>query len=329
MKTTLAFLYICLILILASCSKEFASPKDSNIGVFDELLQFVEENYALFEVKQIDWEAVKTRYRPKISNLVAQDSFFSICQSTVAELKDGQSSVSRYTYPKPYDFTVGYDIQFKQDVALGYLKWKGSYGFGSWAGSINDTTAYAHFSSLYYTDSSDKADAMYYLSFSRYKKVIIDLRNTYGGQPLGAFELLRYFVSNPTNVGVIVNKDGKGRQDFKKVPIVVQPASPYLGDTKIIILTNRYTCHVAAYVVAVLQDLPNVTIVGQTTGPGSGIGLPYELPNGWVVTVSSNYFLPANGRHIEDGIKPDIEINNTALDLQNKRDRMLERAIAY
>jgi C-terminal processing protease CtpA/Prc len=290
-------------------------------------LQFVEENYALFEVKQIDWEVVKTRYRPKVSNLIAQDSFFSICQKTVAELKDGQCSVSKYGYPKGYDFTIGYNIQFKRDVALGYIKRVNNFSFGV-GGTINDTIAYAHFYSFYDLDLGSYRDAVGYLGLDQHKKIIIDLRSAYGGQPVDAFNFLRHFTATTATVGSMVHKSGRGPKDFKKVPVVIHPASPYLGNKKIIILTNRSTYIVGTYVTAILQTLPNVTLMGQTTGPGSGLELPFELPNGWTVAVASNYFLPANGRHLEDGIKPDIEINNTALDLQNKRDRMLERAIA-
>lgn len=329
MKTHINLSVLCLSLLFLGCSKEFASPKDSNVEVFEEFLKFTEENYALLEVKKIDWGAVKIGYRPKVSNQMTQDSFFSICRQAINELKDGQCYVNNGRTLQTYDFKTGYDIQFKLDVALGYIKRVNNYSIGAKGGNINDTTAYAHFYSFYDFNSYGYRDALNFLDFDKHKKIIIDLRNAYGGQPLEAFNFLRHFTSATATIGSMVHKNGRGSKDFKKVPVVIQPISPYLGDKKIIILTNRNTFHVAAYAVAVLQELPNVTLIGQTTGPGSGLELPYELPNGWTVAVASNYFLPANGRHIEDGIKPDIEINNTALDLQNKRDRMLERAIAY
>ncbi|WP_421795459.1 S41 family peptidase [Haliscomenobacter sp.] len=329
MKTHINLLVLYLSLLFLGCSKEFASPKDSNVEVFEEFLKFTEENYALLEVKKIDWEAVKIGYRPKVSNQMTQDSFFSICHQAIKELKDGQCYVNNGRTLQTYDFKTGYDIQFKLEVVLNYLKRKNiDVRSDPLSETINDTTAYVHFYSLFHSDSDKIKSAIGYTTFSRFKKVIIDLRNAYGGQPIAAFNLLRHFVSTPTQVGSMVHKNGRGPKDFKTVPVIVQPTSEYVGDKKIIILTNRYTFNVVTYVVAVLQTLPNVTLIGQTTGPGSGLELPYELPNGWTVAVASNYFLPANGRHIEDGIKPDIEINNTALDLQNKRDRMLERAIA-
>lgn len=311
--------------VLVSCSKEFASPKDSNIGVFEELSQFVEENYALFDLKQVNWTSIKAKYRPKVSNLMSQDSFYVLCQNAVNELKDGHSSVSRGNYPIGYDSREDYDIQFEELVAFNYVKSKRYFDFGTYGGPLNDTMAYVRIGSFY----RDWTGAINHLAQGQYKKIILDLRNTYyEEQSVEAFSFVGHFSSSPINAGSIVHKTGKGLNDFKKVPIVIKPALPYLGNKKVIILTNRNTFYVSTYIAAVLQDLPNVTLIGQVTGPGSGVELPYELPNGWIVAVASNYFMPTNGRHLEDGIRPDIEINNTAADLQNKRDRMLERAIA-
>jgi hypothetical protein len=327
MKAHIRIFYAYLIIALASCSKEFSSPSNSNQEVFEELLQFAEENYALFEVKKIDWTEVKKIYSPQVSNLMSQDDFYLICRDVINELRDGNSNVRKNLIPTYYNFIGSYDIQFKQEVVSNYLKQESRFGFGVRAGAINESIAYAYFS-FNSLNSGEWLVAMDYLASAQYKKIIIDLRSAYGGEPQQGFNFLGHFVTAKTQIGTVFHKNGKGTQDLKKIPIEIQSASPLLNSKKIIILTNRKTFGVATYVAAVMNSLPNVTIIGQFSGPGSGIGFPYELPNGWVVTVSSNYFLPANGRHIEDGVKPDIEINNTAIDLQNKRDRMLERAIA-
>lgn len=330
MKRSIAILFVCLVIVLQSCSKEFASPKNSNIGVFDELLQFLEENYALFEVKQIDWELIKAHYRPQVSNLISQDSLFFICHNLIGELKDGQASLTSELYTSiPYSLG-NYDYEFKREVTFSYIKQKlRFFNIGTWAEAINDTTAYVLHDFLYADDGNNWQNLANYLSHGSRKKIILDLRYAGGGTPEAAFSLVSHFILRTTNVGSMVHKSGKGPQDFKKVPVAIPSIWPYLGHKKIVILTSEHTFNVETYFAAIMQTLPNVTIIGETTGPGGGIKQPYELPNGWIVDVSSNYFLPANGQHTEDGIRPDIEISNTALDLQNKRDRMLERAIAY
>ena len=73
-----------------------------------------------------------------------------------------------------------------------------------------------------------------------------------------------------------------------------------------------------------IAHLDNFTLVGQITGGGGGAAPAYELPNGWVVGVSSNYFLDAQQHHIENGVSPEIEVSNTQDDLIARRDPMLE-----
>jgi hypothetical protein len=43
--------------------------------------------------------------------------------------------------------------------------------------------------------------------------------------------------------------------------------------------------------------------------------------------MSCHYFTDSKGKHIENGMEPTIPINNTAEDVKQGRDRMLETAI--
>jgi len=56
----------------------------------------------------------------------------------------------------------------------------------------------------------------------------------------------------------------------------------------IALLTNRRTFSAAESFVLAMRTLPQVTIVGDTTGGGSGNPLHRELPNGWGLSVSRN-----------------------------------------
>ena len=76
-----------------------------------------------------------------------------------------------------------------------------------------------------------------------------------------------------------------------------------------------------------MYPLKNVQLIGQITGGGGGGETSFELPNAWVIAATSNYFLDSQEMHIEGGVVPDIEINNTMQDLQNNKDVMLEEAI--
>ena len=75
------------------------------------------------------------------------------------------------------------------------------------------------------------------------------------------------------------------------------------------------------------KAIPNFTLVGQVTGGGGGGNAGYELSNGWVVAISVSDFLDVEGNTVELGVVPDIAIENTQEDIQNNRDRMLEKAM--
>ena len=52
------------------------------------------------------------------------------------------------------------------------------------------------------------------------------------------------------------------------------------------VLTNRRTFSAAESFVLAMRTLPQVTLVGDTTGGGSGNPLFREMPNGWSLSVS-------------------------------------------
>jgi C-terminal processing protease CtpA/Prc len=80
--------------------------------------------------------------------------------------------------------------------------------------------------------------------------------------------------------------------------------------------------------VMAMQVLPNVTIVGDTTGGGVGNPIFRELPNGWTYRLSTEIEADAQGRIMEGvGVFPDVPVLTTAADSANGIDRMLEKGI--
>lgn len=80
--------------------------------------------------------------------------------------------------------------------------------------------------------------------------------------------------------------------------------------------------------VMAMQVLPNVIIVGDTTGGGVGNPVFRELPNGWTYRLSTEMAADAQGRIIEGvGVYPDILVQTTAADSANGIDRILERGL--
>jgi len=58
-----------------------------------------------------------------------------------------------------------------------------------------------------------------------------------------------------------------------------------------------------------MKYAPNVTVMGDKTGGGSGLPFSSELPNGWSVRFSASPMFNAEKEQIEFGVETDIYVN--------------------
>lgn len=79
-----------------------------------------------------------------------------------------------------------------------------------------------------------------------------------------------------------------------------------------------------------MQQIDNCTIIGDTTGGGSGNPKYYNLPSGIMIRVSTTNYLNYDDKPIEwNGIVPDILIPQTEEDIIKNTDKQIEYAIEY
>jgi C-terminal processing protease CtpA/Prc len=76
-----------------------------------------------------------------------------------------------------------------------------------------------------------------------------------------------------------------------------------------------------------MRELPDVTIVGDTTGGGLGLPIGTELANGWQLRFSGTQILSAGSKCYEMGVPPDVTIQMDATDEQNGIDSIIEKAV--
>ena len=69
-------------------------------------------------------------------------------------------------------------------------------------------------------------------------------------------------------------------------------------------ITNRSTFSAANNFVQVMKPLPQVAVVGDTTGGGSGMPFSSEMPIGWAVRFSASPVYDADMNLTENGIEP-------------------------
>jgi carboxyl-terminal processing protease len=97
----------------------------------------------------------------------------------------------------------------------------------------------------------------------------------------------------------------------------------------VLLLIGRFCASSNESFIAAMQQLPHVTLIGDTTGGATANAQTFMLGGGWSYTVSRWIEYTASGQVIEDqGIAPTIAAPASAGDFQSGRDPVLDYAIS-
>lgn len=317
------------LIAFSSCSLQgelSSDPKD----LFLEFWTFVDQNYIYFEAKNIDSDSLFLEYNERIVAQTSEDELFEIMESFLLELKDGHNRISSpFQKGKSFDFRQGYKIH--HSAALVKEKYitdsLGQDGYLTW-GIIGNDIGYVSFPN--FNRYGAFASVLREMKALEVSKLIVDVRGNGGGNSNFVPELLGNLVTERTKLGAYIEKAGPGHNEVSSQLGIYAEANPEFNfDIPIVVLTNRSCYSATSYFAAMMKDLPKVTIMGQKTGGGGGGNMGYQLSNGWLIAVSVSDFVDKEGKTIEVGVDPDIEVQNTAADLEANFDRMLEMAIEH
>ena len=168
-------------------------------------------------------------------------------------------------------------------------------------------------------------DALSYMALCR--GLIIDIRNNGGGNLTTAEMLAGRFVQEKTLVSYLQHKTGKGHSDFSSLEArYLEPSSKIRWHKPVCVLTNRSVYSAANDFAVIMHALPNVKLVGDRTGGGSGLPLSNSLPNGWSIRFSACPMYDRNKQHTEFGIDPDINVALTDEATAQGIDLIIEKA---
>ena len=302
--------------------------KDDPYGNFDALWTILDEHYCFFAYKDVDWQEVRTRYRSKVHKGITSKELFDLCSDMLKELKDGHTNlisaidVSRYwiweQYPVNYDERLidehYLNFNYRKASGIKYQILSNNYAYiyyGDFASGIGDGNLDAILSSV---SSSDG--------------LIIDVRNNGGGYLTNVEALVGRFIDERIYAGAIQHKTGTGHNDFSEpYDYYIEPAHGRVHYNKpIVVLANRGSFSATNNFVSIMKSLPNVTIVGDTTGGGCGLPFTSELPNGWSIRFSAAPITGPDGKLTEFGVSPDVKVDMSDSDIANGRDTILETA---
>jgi hypothetical protein len=338
-SVSLALLLIFCICI--GCEKVFFedNPPNTSESNFELFWKDFDMYYAQFGIRNIDWDSVYLAIKPLAVN-ISDRQLFSILSAEVMNLND--MHVSLYT-------------------AYGYSGWNG-WGHGSYP-SGNIINSYKYFpggsftktSVLEYNEFKDHNigyiaistfsgsggirsggyDDRYYFidtileKFKSKDALIIDVRWNGGGNSLNAETVASRFADKKRLACRHRTKNGPGKNDFSDwVNWYIEPKGLYQFTKPVVVLTSRLTSSSAEDFVMYMRELPNVTIVGDTTGGGTGNPIMRELPNGWNFRLSTAYAETADHKLVDGiGIIPDELVQTSVADSIAGLDRIIEKGI--
>lgn len=319
-----------MLMVLFSCHEQEEYENDV-YGNFDALWANVDQHYCFFKYKNVDWNEVGHRYRAKLRPGMNSTALFDICAEMLKELRDGHTNlisawdVSRYwiweQYPKNYDERIinqyYLNFDYRKASSIKYAILSNNFGYmyyGDFSGAIGEGNLD---NILAYLASSDG--------------LIIDVRDNGGGYLTNVEKLVRRFITERLHAGAISHKTGPGHDDFS------EPYDYYfepVEDTRIkylkpvVVLANRSSYSATNNFVSIMKNLPNVRVVGDTTGGGSGLPFTYDIPNGWSVRMSASEITDCNGMVTEFGVEPSpgCKVDMTEIEISLGIDAILERA---
>jgi hypothetical protein len=302
---------------------------------FDTLWNEFDKRYSFFVIKNIDWNNLYSVYRPLISDTTSQYGLFQILSGLLNNLKDGHVNLkapfATYSYT---DWYAKYPNNFLgENSVTKYL----SKDYGTVAGGyirfgeIEDSIGYIYVGPnlLGNSDAWSSAIDAVINSLWNMKGIIVDIRgNTGGSEGLGAIVAGRF--ADKSRIYCYTRwRQGPGYNDFSDYqPVSISPEGPKQFLKPVTLLTNRHCFSSAEGTILMFRVLPNVTIIGDTTGGGSGNPIALQLPNGWTYSVSRWIQYTADKKIFEGiGISPDIPVQITQSDSVAERDAILEKAI--
>lgn len=335
MKRACEILIAIVAMVMLSSCHDITEYADNPRGNFEALWTIIDEHYCFLDEKDVDWDDVHERYSKRVADDMTREELFNLLSEMVAELEDGHVNLSSPWATSYYrkwwsDYPQNYNARIIEQYYFNF-NYRSLGGFTY--GLLTDNIGYMHCPS--FESGLGVGNIDYILQyFDPARAMIIDVRDNGGGELTNVEDLVNRFISERTHVGYIVHKTGPGHGEFDK-PYAYYYSPIGNGHLRwakpVVVLTNRSTFSAANNFVSIMKLLPGVTIIGATTGGGSGMPFSSELPNGWGIRFSACSILDAEGNSTERGVEPTEECNvdMSPVDEQNGRDTILDFAIEY
>ena len=342
-------LFFTFILILTSASlfavkvKTPDGPLSMPEKVFEEAWLFVDNHYAFFKEKGINWDKTYSRFRLRVNENTSDDSLFSVLTQMLAPLNDGNVTLTGKTgiffsanRPSQVEFnTTELQLKFWESVDVS-LKESGFAPLKQLGFDANNRSLYAYSTNgkIGYVRIYSCKGGLGYINiilneFNGLGSIIVDLRFSSGGDEKLALNVAGYF-TDKRMLACTRQTRIKGMPAYtypNEVFFKPRGSSPYRG--KVVLLTNDRTTNAADIFTLAMRQLPNVTIVGDASEGNFSNALATKLLNGWALTLSNQRCISPQGLSYDGvGVPVDVLVKNSTSDLDSNSDPVVVKAIS-
>ncbi|MGV4924581.1 S41 family peptidase [Streptomyces sp. BHT-5-2] len=333
-----------------------ARPARDPRTVFDVFWQTFAENYPFFRAKGIDWNAMRDRYRPRITARTTDAELFAVLRAMIEPLHDAHTRVvagpDRWfagarpgtVLPTPA-FTTRVDAAIAANLGPHTVQrhWAGGrLSYADLPGRIGyfRITQFAR-----YTEEGDYAGDVAELDraldaiFTRARTqgptalrgLVLDLRLNGGGSDALGLRIASRLTDRPYLAYRKRARNDPRRPDrfTAPEPLTVRPHRGPVYTGPLAVLTGRLTISAGeTFTQSLMGRSPAPTRIGENTQGVFSDVLARALPNGWSLGLPNEEFLTAGGRTFDGpGIPPAVRTPVfTEAELSARRDPALARA---
>ncbi|MFO7998338.1 MAG: S41 family peptidase [Bacteroidales bacterium] len=316
----------------SACEKLWLEPDPpaDPESVFNYLWEDVNARYALFEVKEIDWQAIGQAHRSRLSPDMGDHALFGVLSDMLYELKDGHVNLtSSFDRSRNWDWFLDFPVNYNQNVVDRNYLGRDFRITGPLHNQILHSVLYVNYRSFGDDISHAHLDQLM-LRAEGMSGVIIDVRNNGGGSLQNAQRLASCFTDKPYAYAHERIKTGPGFNDFSVWrDLVVSPRQGRRFGGQVVVLVNRKSYSATSFFAQMMRVLPNAVLMGDQTGGGGGVPAFGELPNGWKYRFSATQTLTPEGNHVEMGVPVDYPVGLDEYDEQMGIDTMIEAALDW
>ncbi len=312
----------------------FEDPLDVSdpLVTYDGFYNQVDRYFSFFEYLSVDFDSAYSANRRILENNPSEQQLIDALDEMIQVLQDGHTDV--FVGRSPVSYTGWYD-QYPLNQLLNISRYFHSYTlvnealeFGRISGGNIGYIKISTFSGNIATSNYEQIDFILE-QLSGMDGIVIDVRSNGGGNSNNADLITSRFNDESRLAFRARRRIGPDRNDFGNWIDV--NTEVYSGDrflNPVVVLSNRKSFSSTEWFISGMRTIPHVTIMGDTTGGGSGNPLFRELPNGWSMRVSNTQKQLPEGYDFQyRGISPDIPVWIAESDSINGIDTILERAI--